>query len=374
MKSRPWWYFTAEDQCIKFTYGTAPNQFESDDFGALINMITNGILETRYKRMKDANPTAPATKQNITRIGGWTINYPVESYQVSGATLGARVGLCVLFMFVTLLPYPWMVSSLLAERENKLFHMLRIAGTTAINYWFEAYLFQFVVYFIWGTVFCVFAWAAGSWAFVAAGVEYYILTVSVIWSHAMIGITLFITSLLQTQRSGVQISFAVMIVSIALAAVFGFAIEEGTRWTFGILWFPPLAYARSLLVLFRYGPASMFRSGTELSACLGMMFGFGSIFFIAGVYLNLARYDRRLRGGCCSTPQSQAQSGKVVLSNADAAIAAAEDVDVANERARVASPDGKYAVRIVRVDRLPLSSPSHEGTDLTSLYVLCCCA
>ncbi len=103
-----------------------------------MNSVNNAFVYTKF------GPTANITSRFLTLP---QIQFPQFSVNV-----GFVVFVLCLFLVLTLLFLPQFINTLVAEREDKLFALMRISGLKPMAYYGGLYAFNFALFLLWSVV------------------------------------------------------------------------------------------------------------------------------------------------------------------------------------------------------------------------------
>jgi ABC-type multidrug transport system fused ATPase/permease subunit len=231
--------------------------------------------------LKNKNRTSIVT----TYIAQISPNYaPAITNSVIGQSLA-------MFVFITWLLWPTFVHRIIYEREEKLFHMMRISGMKPGTYWFSNFLFDGLVQLIWSLLFLIIPLAFGAPAITNAGGGIHLL-ILLVTTYAIMGMTIFYSALFTSRRTAVVIGYLIVIIASGLAPLFSLP------WPMFII--PQIAYIRVLDLGIRYGSGA-FDANSDMGIAIMMLIVIPTILLVIGVYLNTIKYRSLLIfESCCN--------------------------------------------------------------------------
>ena len=302
----------------------------------------------------------------------------------------ALVGMVVTFLlFPSLLLLPWFADRLLYEREEGLYHAMRIAGLRASSYWLGNYLFDSVVSWLWCLSLIVAGYASGASMFTRVSPALWLL-LYLVWIHAQLGVSALLSALLTKRRLASVL--ACLLVIVVSAGSFGYAswAYSRTTWAWYLNLLPPLTFMRALTVLIRYQPSigQALAVGSDFANALNACLWVGTAYLVLAMLVHSLRYQSleqlltalpwyRARMQRRKEVEEEAHSGDARLSAAFLPLqpdSSGEDEDVQLERQRVIDQQrsAAHAQQPPAISILNLRKSFTGGGLLDSLYSSLC--
>jgi hypothetical protein len=147
------------------------------------------------------------------------------------------------------------------------------------------------------------------------------LLVLICYSHAMMGMSIFYSSLFTSRRAASVIAYLLIIIVAGIAPIL--SLYGPKHWPWPLYIFPPFAYIRSFDLSIRHGKEA-FNENSDMSIAIMMLIVMGTIWLLLGIYLNTIKFRpfTYLFGYCRSSSSSKRRAVNVNsgASSSDAAI------------------------------------------------------
>jgi ABC-type multidrug transport system ATPase subunit len=235
---------------------------------------------------------------NMEDTTGWLAN--VEGFLPNGTTVevvdghrrlqGENIEMAAIsptmFMFcmATMLHLPKFVYQLIEEKQQRLYHSMRLQGMSLFAYWLGVYVYDFILYGSFATVFVGLGYSFKVERFMHANAVRYILAL-LVFGHSQIGMAVFASSIVRSPKLA-TVLFYLIIVSSCIAA-----IEINTfipaNWSPFLLMVPTLAYPRSIALILADGGGFAIAASSELARSLWIQALMGTGLFVVGVFLHI---------------------------------------------------------------------------------------
>jgi ABC-type multidrug transport system ATPase subunit len=177
-----------------------------------------------------------------------TVKFDVQAY------IGAFY-----YMFIFVLMLPLFTTSIVADKERKLFMMMRINGAHMSAYWIIAYCTYLIIYL--GVVALVVLFSlALQWRCFTQNDPILYLLLFLVWGQWVISAAFLLASLFSREKSASVFSYLLVFVCVLSGYVLDniFSEQEPALWVQYLgAWFPFLAFIRGLRILFKSSGENM---------------------------------------------------------------------------------------------------------------------
>ena len=192
----------------------------------------------------------------------------------------------VMFMFCmgTMLHMPKFVYQLIEEKQQRLYHSMRLQGLSLVAYWLGVYVYDFLLYGSFATVFIGLGYIFKIERFMHANAIRWILA-SLVFGHSQIGMAVFASSIVRSPKLATVLFYLIIVSSCIAAIVINSFIP--VDWSPFLLMVPTLAYPRSIALILAQGGGFAIGAGSELGRALWIQALTGTGLFVVGVFLHI---------------------------------------------------------------------------------------
>lgn len=184
----------------------------------------------------------------------------------------------------TMLHMPKFVYVLIEEKQQRLYHSLRLQGMSLIAYWLGVYVYDFLIYGSFATVFIGLGYVFKVERFMHANALRYI-GAAVVFGHSQIGFAVFASSIIRSPKLATVLSYLIIVTSCIAAIVINSFIP--VNWSAWLLMVPTLAYPRSIALILVEGGGPLIAANSELGRALWIQAIVGTALFFVGIFLHI---------------------------------------------------------------------------------------
>eukprot|EP01029_Cantina_marsupialis_P011327 TRINITY_DN2528_c0_g1_i11.p1 TRINITY_DN2528_c0_g1~~TRINITY_DN2528_c0_g1_i11.p1 ORF type:complete len:1136 (-),score=423.77 TRINITY_DN2528_c0_g1_i11:262-3474(-) len=181
----------------------------------------------------------------------------------------------LMFPLMTLMFLPDLVSMLVTEKRDKMYHLMKMQGLKDVPYHCSNYVFHMFVAIVYSFLFIIVAKAAALVSFKDGSMVDYLITI-IGWSHFQVGLAFLVSGLLLRSRIATLASYFITVVLAALCPVLA---ENVSSWNQALDIIPLTGFIRQSMILFEGKEGSI----GELAV---YQFIGGIILMILGMYLH----------------------------------------------------------------------------------------
>ncbi|TPX65501.1 hypothetical protein SpCBS45565_g05163 [Spizellomyces sp. 'palustris'] len=262
----------------------------------------------------------------------------------------------ILFPFAISFLVPFFVVTLVKEKEDRIFGMMRMNGLKAWAYWLAHYVHFYCLHILSAAVFLIVGRAARMDMFTKTGPGVLILMMFM-WGHAQVALAFVFGSMFSRSRTALVVVFLIILCSVLVSLAGDTLFVDNSAPTAYFIW-PPFAFYRILTTVnrssYRSGmiPYTMdrVRPGDEVFTAIMFLLWEWALLMIIGLWLGSDGFRRtkqwvarkiKLRRQTKNlgkvTDEETPEATEPTASSPDipAAYTAFEDQDVKAERARV---------------------------------------
>lgn len=192
----------------------------------------------------------------------------------------------VMFMFcmATMLHMPKFVYQLIEEKQQRLYHSMRLQGLSMLAYWLGVYVYDFLLYGSFAAVFIGLGYIFKIERFMHANAIRFVLAATV-FGHSQIGMAVFASSIVRSPKLATILFYLIIVSSCIAAIVINTFIP--VNWSPFLLMVPTLAYPRSIALILAQGGGFRIGPGSELGRALWIQALMGTVLFAVGVFLHI---------------------------------------------------------------------------------------
>ncbi|KAJ3089924.1 hypothetical protein HK102_005148 [Quaeritorhiza haematococci] len=207
-----------------------------------VTAVSNAVLRT--VPATGANAQARAVAGNVRRLPTIvTEDTPPNSF----AQL-ANIIILIIAILATSLMFPRLVNTIVVEKSENLYEMMRIQGLKVSQYWLGNLLYGFTVVFIFTMISYGVTFAIGISQFVKAGAGLVFITFTV-YAYSQVGMAFFVASLFSKPITSSLVSYLLVLGSAAILPVFLLSNDKSGALPLPASLFPPLGFASAMNVL-----------------------------------------------------------------------------------------------------------------------------
>jgi len=283
-----------------------------------------------------------ATMPSLSSIQSSIINMPNPTfYKAADLATTEQLVALMLLPFATMLVLPSLVRSSILEKSSNVLMMMKMQGLNGAVYWFSTWLWQMLTFLTFTGFFLILNYGAGVPVYQNSNVAALVFT-QIVWGHAVSSFALLLSAVMKKE----SLATLVATMLIVLQTVLGMAVGLGARvssWPSALNAFPQFSYIRATLLAFRNKPAEH----GDLWSCIAFLLLEASTIILLALFVHL----RALNESPDAPAFSCCKRNKLVhVLRSEYSSHLEEDVDVANERARVQQGNaGNAAITMVHL-------------------------
>ena len=189
-----------------------------------------------------------------------------------------------MFCMATMIHLPKFVHVLIEEKQQRLYHSMRLQGMSLTAYWLAVYIHNFVLYGTFAALFIGLGYSFRVDRFMHANAFRYV-GATVVYGHSQTGLAMFASSIVRSPKLATVLFYVIVISSCIAAIVINIFIP--VEWSPFLLMVPTLAYPRSIGLILAYGGGITMEPDSELARALWIQTLVGTALCVVGFLLHI---------------------------------------------------------------------------------------